>query len=299
METQLIRTFLTVARTENFTSAAAELHLSQSTVTTQVKSLEKMLGVQLFDRMPRGARMTAAARRLVPEAAAVLDAEARLRSAAVDSEPSGTVAVAAGDTLCSTHLPHVIAALRRSHPNIAVHLFPAGTQASVEGLRGGQLDLALLLEDSVAFPDLTATVIAREALSLVGPPGHPLASSRKPATWRQLADEDVFLHEEGCSYSDRIAGRLQAASGAHTRLTRLGSSEAVRSCVMAGLGISILPRTTVATALREERLAVIEGPALPDVPVQLVRHGERWTSPEVRVVVQALTDHFSTTRRDG
>ncbi|MEU1039866.1 LysR family transcriptional regulator [Streptomyces sp. NPDC005551] len=294
METQLIRTFLTVVRTENFTVAAAELHLSQSTVTAQVKALEKLLGVQLFDRMPRGARPTAAARRLAPEAGAVLEAEARLRAAAADSEPSGTVAVAAGDTLCSAHLPHVIVALRRSHPNIAVHLFPAGTQAAVEGLRSGRLDLALLLEDSVAFPGLTASVIATEPLSLVGPPGHPLASLRKPADWPRLAEEDVFLHEEGCSYSDRIAGLLQAASGARTRLTRLGSSEAVRNCVMAGLGISILPAAAVENALREERLTVIRGPALPDVSVQLVRHGERWTSPAVRVVVEALTKHFAT-----
>jgi DNA-binding transcriptional LysR family regulator len=294
VDTRLLSTFLTLARTENFTAAAAELHLSQSTVTAQIKTLEKDLGARLFDRMPRGAQLTATGRRLLAEAAEVLEAEARLRVAAAgDAQPTGTVVVGAGETLCSTHLPGVIATLRRTHPDIDVHLFPAGTGAAVEGLRAGRLDIALLLEDEVRFADMTAEPVAREPLCLIGAPGHPLAAQGRPVTWEEIARESFFLHEEGCSYSDRVARKLLALPDARPRLTRFGSIETARSCVAAGLGLSVLPRATVGNQLREGSLAVVAGPQIPDITVQLVRHRGRWTSPAIRAVMDALACHFS------
>ncbi|MEU4094044.1 LysR family transcriptional regulator [Streptomyces sp. NPDC026673] len=294
MDTRLLTTFLTLARTENFTGAAAELHLSQSTVTAQIKSLEKDLGVRLFDRMPRGARLTAAGRRLMTEAADVLEAETRLRgTAAGDARTGGIVTLGAGDTLCSTHVPLIIATLRGTHPAIDVHLFPPGTGTAVEGLRAGRLDVALLLEDTVGLPDMTSRPLAAEPLVFISAPGHPLAALNRPVTWEELARETFFLHEEGCSYSDRVARELQGLPEARPRLTRFGSSEAARSCVAAGLGLGVLPRATVRTALHEGTLTALTGPRLPDVPVQLVRRRGRWTSPAVQAVLDALTDHFA------
>jgi DNA-binding transcriptional LysR family regulator len=294
VDTRLLTTFLTLARTENFTGAAAELHLSQSTVTAQIKALEKDLGVRLFDRMPRGAQLTATGRRLMTEAAGVLEAEARLRgTAAGDARSGGIVVVGAGETLCSTHLPRVVAALRRTHPGIDVHLFPGGTEACVEGLRAGRLDVALLLEDAVGLPDMTARPLATEPLVFIGAPGHPLAALGRPVTWEELARETFFLHEEGCSYSDRVARELLNLPETRPRLTRFGSSEAARSCVAAGLGLGVLPRATVGTALHDGTLTAVPGPRIPDVPVQLVRQRGRWTSPAVQAVLDALADHFS------
>ncbi|MFF7213593.1 substrate-binding domain-containing protein [Streptomyces sp. NPDC008238] len=248
--------------------------------------------------MPRGARLTGAGRRLVAEAEDVLEAETRLRgTAAGDARSGGTVVLGAGDTLCSTHVPRVVAALRRTHPGIDVHLHPAGTEAAVEGLRAGRLDAALLLEDQVALPDMTARPLAAEPLVLIAAPDHPLAASGRPLTWQDLAGETFFLHEEGCSYSDRVARELlavhDAVHDARPRLTRFGSSEAARNCVAAGLGLGVLPRATVRTALREGTLTAVTGPHLPDVPVQLVRRRGRWTSPAIRAVLDALTAHFA------
>ncbi|MFF7725258.1 LysR family transcriptional regulator [Streptomyces sp. NPDC008001] len=292
MDTRLLRTFLALARTGSFTAAAAELHLAQSTVTVQIRALEKELGTQLFDRLPRGATVTEAGRRLLEEAEAVLDAEARLRAAAAGGPPAGRVAVGAGETLCSARLPGVIAALRRSHPGVEVDLEPAGTAAAVEGLRTGRLDIALLLEEEVSFPGIVAEPLAREPLVLLCAPGHPFAHRNEPVTWEELARETFFLHEQGCSYSDRLAHRLLSVPGARIRLTRFGSIEAARSCVAAGLGLTLLPRATVEDALREGRLAVVGGPPFPDVPVSVARHGRRWVSPAARAVVAELTRHF-------
>ncbi|WP_165986242.1 LysR family transcriptional regulator [Streptomyces sp. YIM 98790] len=316
MDTRLLRTFLTLARTENFTGAAAELHLAQSTVTVQLRALEKELGVRLVDRLPRGARLTDAGQRLLAEAEGVLDAEARLRAAAAEAAGggegdgravSGRVVLAAGETLCSARLPGVVAALRRAHPGIELHLYPAGTAGAVEGLRAGRLDLALLLEEAADVPvaaegagTLTVELIGHEPLALVAAPGHPLAATTDRGGgpgWAELAAQDFFLHEQGCSYSDRLARELLAVPGARPRLTRFGSIEAARSCVAAGLGLTVLPRVCVAEALRVGRLTEIAGPPLPDVPVQLVRHARRWASPAVRVVITHLASCFAAPAR--
>ncbi|GAA2495133.1 LysR family transcriptional regulator [Streptomyces thermolineatus] len=293
MDTRLLRTFVTLARTGSFTAAAAELHLAQSTVTVQVRTLEKELGVRLFDRLPRGALVTEAGRRLLAEAEEVLEAESRLRAAAAEGGPvRGRVVVGAGETLCSTRLPGVVAALRRTHPDVDVSLHPAGTSAAVEGLRSGRLDLALLLEEQAAFAGITAERIAHEPLVLVCAAGHPLAGRERPAGWEELARESFFLHEQGCSYSDRFAHELLAVTDGRTRLTRFGSIEAARACVAAGLGLTVLPRATVEEGLRAGRLAVVPGPPVPDVPVQLARHRRRLLSPAARAVADELVRQF-------
>ncbi|MFD0275117.1 LysR family transcriptional regulator [Kitasatospora sp. NPDC127111] len=305
MDTRLLRTFATVARTESVTAAAERLHLVQSTVTAQVQTLEKELGLRLFDRMPRGVVLTGAGREVLAQAEAVLEAESRLRAVAASAggaggRVTGRVTLSAGETLVSARLPGVIAALRRSHPEVEVDLRTMGTAAAVAALRTGELDVALLLEDEAAFRDIECTPLAREPLVLVCAPEHPAAArsatdspTDSPADWAELAREDYFLHEQGCSYSDRFVERLlTAAKGAPPRITRFGSLEAARSCVAAGLGLSLLARANVADALAAGRLTEVPGPRFPDVTVQLARHRRRWLSPAAAALTTELPRHF-------
>lgn len=294
MDTRLLRTFVALARTGSFTAAAGELHIAQSTVTVQIRTLERELGTRLFDRLSTGAMPTSAGRRLLGEAEELLDAEARLRAVAAagsgdgaDAAVEGQVSIGAGESLCASRLPGAIASLRRSHPGIDVHLRPVGSAAAVEGLRTGRLDLALLLESEVDLPDLVARSIAREPLVYVASPDHPLAGRK--AGWEELAGESFFVHEEGCSYSDQFVRTLLALPGPPPRLSRFGSIEAARSLVAAGLGLTLLPRATVERQLRDGLLAVVDGPEIAPVPVQLTRHRRRWVAPAARVVADELT----------
>ncbi|MFI0723618.1 LysR family transcriptional regulator [Streptomyces sp. NPDC021224] len=309
MDTRLLRTFATVARTENLTAAAEHLHLVQSTVTAQVQALEKEFGLRLFDRLPRGVVLTGAGREVLAQAEAVLEAESRLRAVAASAggaggQVTGRVVLSAGETLVSARLPAVIAALRRSHPGIEVDLRTMGTAAAVTALRDGELDLALLLEDEAAFRDIECTPLAHEPLVLVCAPDHPVATrdaadspadspADAPADWAELAREDYFLHEQGCSYSDRFIERLlTAAEDAQPRITRFGSLEAARSCVAAGLGLSLLAHVNVSDALASGRLTQVPGTRFPDVTVQLARHRRRWLSPAAAALTAELPRHF-------
>ncbi|MGR6974874.1 LysR family transcriptional regulator [Streptomyces cynarae] len=293
MDTRLLQTFAALARTGSFTGAAAELQLAQSTVTVQIRTLENTLRTRLFDRLARGALLTEAGRRLLTLAEEVLEAESRLFAAATEDGPvNGTVVVGAGETLCSAHLPGVIAALRRLHPDVEVNLQACGTATAVEGLRAGRLDCALLLEQQVDYPDIAAERITSQPLVLLCAPDHPLAGREQPTTWEELARENFFLHEEGCSYSDWLAQRLQAVAGVEPRLTRFGGIEATRACVTAGLGLTVLPHANVAASLRDGRLTAVPGPSLPDVPVYLARHRRRQPSRAARAVAAQVVRHF-------
>ncbi|MFA3878113.1 LysR family transcriptional regulator [Streptomyces sp. MMCC 100] len=292
MDTRLLTTFTVLARTGGFTAAAAELHLAQSTVTVHIRALEQDLGVRLFDRLPTGALLTDAGRRLLERAEEVLDAVARLRAGSDDGGAvSGRVVIGSPESLCASRLPGLVAALRTSHPEVDVHLYAAGTRECVEGLRSGRLDLALLLEEA-EFPDVTSEPVGREPLVLVAAPGHPLAGRARTASWPELAGETYFLLEEGCSYSDALARRLLEVPDGRPRLTRFGSVDAARNCVAAGLGLTLLPLTTVTEELRRGRLVRVEGPGFPDAPVRLARHRRRWTAPAAREVARALARHL-------
>ncbi|MET7797808.1 LysR family transcriptional regulator [Streptomyces decoyicus] len=298
MDTRLLRTFVTLARAGSFTAAARALHLAQSTVTVQIRTLEKELGAPLFDRMPSGTVPTRAGQRLLEAAEEVLDAVARLRATASAGQRDadggtveGQVAVGAGDSLCSSRLPAVIASLRHAHPRLDVHLHAVSTDTAVDGLRTGRLDIALLLEPEVGESDLLARRIADEPLTYVAAPGHVLAG--RAAGWDALARESFFVHEEGCSYSDRLVRTLLSLPGAAPRITRFGSIDAARSCVAAGLGLTLLPRVTVERHLHEGRLTVVDGPEAQPVPVQLVRHRRRWFAPGAQIVAEELTRAFA------
>ncbi|GAA1262290.1 LysR family transcriptional regulator [Saccharothrix xinjiangensis] len=271
MDTRLLRTLLVLARTGSFTAAAAELHLVQSTVTSQVKALERHLGARLFDRLPSGARLTEAGRQAVEHAREVLTAEQRLRDAVRGGTAvEGDVRVAAPESVCAYRLPQRIADVALRYPGITVHLSPAGTRQALTGVRHGALDLALVLEESVVAPGLKATAVGVEPIELVAAPGVVL-------------DERYFLLEEGCSYSDRFVRELSATPS----ITRFGSIEAVRSCVVAGLGWTVLPRVAVAEQLDAGTLQRVR--ELPDSTLFLVSDPRRTPSAAVRAVMEAIS----------
>ena len=271
VDTRLLRTLLVLARTSSFTATAAELHLVQSTVTSQVKALERHLGARLFDRLPTGARLTEAGRQAVEHAREVLTAEQRLRDAVRGGTAvEGDVRLAAPESVCAYRLPQRVADVAMRYPGIRVHLSPAGTRQALAGVRDGTLDLALVLEDTVVAPGLKVTAVGVEPIELVSAPG-------------VVPDGRYFLLEEGCSYGDRFVRELSAASG----ITRFGSIEAVRSCVVAGLGRAVLPRAAVAEHLDAGTLHRVR--ELPDSTLFLVTDPRRTPSAAVRAVITATT----------
>lgn len=287
MDTRLCRTFLTVARRRSFSTAADELHVVQSTVTARVQALESQLGVQLLDRLPGGAWLTSDGERVARYAQELIDAEDRLiESAASRGTPSGDVVLGAPESVCAYRLPAIVADLARSHPRISVHLNPTGTQETCRRLLAHELHLGLILDERPAAPDLTPAYLGTEPVSIVA--GGQYAAAAVRASVRELAGLPYFLLEEGCSYGDSFVTDLTRRSGSAPRTTRFGSIEAVRACVQAGLGLSVLPNVAIDADVAGGRLVRVEGYPRPGSPLHLITDGRRSVSPATAAVADAV-----------
>jgi DNA-binding transcriptional LysR family regulator len=168
-----LRVFREVAERGTLTSAAAALGYTQSGVSRQVASLERVAGAPLLERRHDGVRPTAAGHVVLRHAATVLDQ--------IDAAARGTVRLGWFTSAGASLLPRALAALRRTHPAITVITREGSTPALVRALRAGSVDLTLLASappfrpPDAETPPLDLQVLAERSLCLAVPATHPLA----------------------------------------------------------------------------------------------------------------------------
>src|SRR3954471_8084889 len=119
MELRHLKTFVAAATTLNFTRAAQQVHLAQSSVTEQIQTLEDDLGTPLFDRSRRKLSLTEAGRRMLEYANDLLSLANEAHNAVADAsrKTAGTLRLGGLESLCATLLPPVIAAFHQAHPS--------------------------------------------------------------------------------------------------------------------------------------------------------------------------------------
>jgi DNA-binding transcriptional LysR family regulator len=287
MDTTLLRTFVAVARGSSFTAAARELGYVQSTVTGHVQQLERRLDGPLLDRLPGGAVLTDAGRRLLPYAERMLALEAEMTAVVPDDAAlAGPVAVAAPESLCAYRLPELIGRLRAELPSVRLTVSPSLTPAALAAVRAGRADVALVAGNALTAGDLVMHRVGAEPLLLLGSP--ELAGTRTRWSWPDLAGHDVLLLEEGCSYSDGAARQLATAGQSELRQTRFGSVEAVKHCVAAGLGWTVLPAIAARTELAAGTLVPLAGPRLESCQVFVARNPGRHVGAALQAVIERL-----------
>lgn len=290
MDTRLLRTFVSLHDTGSFTATAQDLAFAQSTVSAHIQSLEQRLGVRLFDRLPTRVVLTAHGRRLLPLARQMLDLAAEAERIADPADGHCAVRLVAPGTLCGHRLPQVAMFLRQHHPQVQLSVAAAGTTAALDALGNGSADLALVFECELTNAGIGGERIGTERLAVICAPDHPLVGRR--VSWQRLAEHEFLLLEEGCSYGDVVARRLGMAASGRAKVSRFGSVDAIRACVAADLGLSVLPRVAVEESIRAGKLATIDTPGLPAPRVLLVTRAGRCDGPATATVSEALRAAF-------
>ncbi|MDT0379247.1 LysR family transcriptional regulator [Streptomyces sp. DSM 42041] len=278
VEMKHLVTFLEVARSMSFTKAAEELGYVQSSVTTHIKALEADLGVQLFERLGRRNVLTAAGEELREHARTLItcseQAREAVRQAAGDAhEIRGTLHIAAPESLCAYRLPHVLRALQDRYPLLRVVFRPAGRATLLAAVKDGSLDAGFLLEQSVHAPMTTAEALTEEPLLLVARPGHPRAGDRRTTT-AHLADQTLLVIEKGCAQRELIDAELKEA-GIDPVTMEFFSVEAVKKCAAAGLGVGLLPASTVGEEIRRGELVALPWTRAPRLGIYMITHKAR------------------------
>ena len=206
-----LRYLIAIADHLHFGRAAASCFVSQPTLSTQLRKLERELGVELVERNPRhvmltaaGARVVEHARRAVAEADAIEDVARQAR----DPE-SGTLRIGIFPTLGPYLLPHVVPALHARFPRLELLLVEEKTEVVLQQLHDGKLDagvLALPVDDE----RLHHSPLFDEDFVLAAPSSHPLAGDDSPIDLSDLQGEHILLLEDGHCLRDQALSLYQA-----------------------------------------------------------------------------------------
>jgi DNA-binding transcriptional LysR family regulator len=287
MELKQLQTFQTLANELNFTRTAERLNYAQSSVTAQIQGLEQEYGVQLFERLGKRILLTEAGTRLLSYADEILrlSDEARIAVPA-HTEPRGTLTIGAVESLCTYRLAPLLKAFRSRYPHVEL-VFRTGICANLrKEVFHGELDLAFTLEEAGHDEALVFQVLIREPMLVLAQPDHPLAQ-RELVNPADLEGETILVTEPGCSYRTMFEQAL-AAAGLHNPKIEFASVEAIKQCVIAGLGVTLLPQMAVQNELSRGLLTALPwaGPEFPMV-TQMCWHKDKWMSPALQAFIEA------------
>ncbi len=281
-----LRVFAAVAEQRGFSRAAAALHLSQPAVSKAVRQLEREVGVPLVERAGRASRLTAAGEKLAARArelfAVETTAEEELR--ALRGLEAGSLRVGASTTIATYMLPPILARFHDAHRAIALRVVSANTRAITRALLERRLDIALV-EGPVEHPRIQARRWRSDELVLIAPPDHRLAS-RRGVSARELLTERFVVREQGSGTRD-VAERALSKHGVHPSVAlQLGSTEAVKQAVAAGLGLAIVSRYAAEDQLALGRIALVRlhGVELGRALTELRLEGRRPSAPAAEFV---------------
>ncbi|MBE7157559.1 MAG: LysR family transcriptional regulator [Rhodospirillales bacterium] len=258
--------FRAVAEAGGFSRAAGEVHVSQPAISMQVAELESSLGTPLFERLPRGVRLTEAGCVLLGYAQRIagLEAEAERAMRELRGLERGRLMLGASTTIGSYLLPKVLGEFRSLHPAIELQLHIANTEEITTRLVDRTLDLGLT--EGVAPQDeaIRSRIFYEDELIVVAPPDHPFAASTpgrqrpKPIGVHQLCSQPFVVREPG-SGTRAVVDRALADHGArmeNVALT-LSATEAIKRAVSAGLGLAVVSRLCVELELANGSLVEV------------------------------------------
>ncbi len=303
MELRQVETFRAVAEELSFSRAAARLGYVQSSVSAQVASLEQEFGAPLFDRLGRRIALTDAGRVMLRYSGRLLDLAEEAKEAVADAgvgsgEVTGTLTVSAPETLLTYRLPRLLALFHERHPKVRLSVRPSAVGRLVGSMRRaveeGSVDVAFVLDAPVEVSSLSVEPLLEESVSVIAPSNHALSSSTLVAS-RDLSGETVLLPEapeSGCAYRGQFERQLGVAGVVPPEKMEFQSIEAVKQCVAAGMGVSVLPSVTVNVELESGKLAALRWEEPFEVLTQMVWHEERWQSPALRAFLDTAREVF-------
>jgi DNA-binding transcriptional LysR family regulator len=301
VELRQVETFRAVANELSFSRAAAKLGYVQSSVSSQVASLEQELGAPLFDRLGRTIALTVAGKMMLAYSEKLLglarEAKEAVADAAVGSdEITGTLSISAPETLLTYRLPGLLALFHERYPRVRVSLKPTAVGRLVgstrRALETGRVDVAFVMDAPVEIVGLSSEPLVDEIVSVIAPPAHALADSTL-VTPPDLGGETVLLPEapeSGCAYRGGFERQLSAAGVVPREMLEFQSIEAIKRCVSAGMGISVLPTVSVEAELAAGGLSELGWQEPIRVRTLMAWNDQRWASPALRAFLQTARE---------
>lgn len=251
-----------VARNGSFSRASTDLHLSQPAVSMQIKQLEGILGLPLFEHMGKHIHLTEAGREALRAGRVIGDEIANLEHALADLQglQGGTLAVSAAST-ASVFAARLMALFRALHPDVRLSLNVVNRETLLRHLAENSIDLALMGRPPEGL-DLQAQAFMDNPLVVIAATGHPLAGVRDiPLT--RLVEEPLVGREQGSGTRGALEKFLADQGLVFQAAMEMNKNEAIKQAVEAGLGLGVVSLHTVQAELASGQLCVLDVQGFP------------------------------------
>jgi len=249
MELRHLRYFVQVAEEQHYGRAAERLRVAQPALSRQIQDLEEELGFKLFDRLPRGVKLSAAGKLFLEDARRILQQvnEATARAKRVASGQSGTLRVGFVESV-SWHgvVPDSFRQFRERQPEVELQLKPLSSAEQTEAVQSGRLDAGFVFTIAHVGRELAQLPVASLSLMLAAPKGHPLTKFKK-LRLRDLNDAAFvwFPRRESPAFYDRLMHECFRGGLKSPHVVQEGVNEAtILSLVSCGLGVAFVSSAT-------------------------------------------------------
>ena len=253
-----LETFIKIAETKNFTSAANALGYAQSTVTMQIKQLEDELGTVLFDRLGKTVVLTDAGERLKEYAGKMLQLEREIHLEVPDTkEPSGILKLGVSESLCYNRLPQILMKYKKKYPDVEIRIQFIMHDMFPELLKKGELDLVYTINPYIEDENLLQLYKRKETLGFYVSPHHEFAD-KKRVSEADLEGKELLLTSHNCSFRHMLLTDLDQAGISAGIVLETSSKEILKQFAANGLGIAFMPDMVAEEEVKKKKLVKLK-----------------------------------------
>jgi len=258
MEIRHLQTFITIVELEGFTKAGERLGYAQSTITSHIQVLENELGEALFDRLGKKIVLTNVGKELVPYAKQMLHTYKNIKNITSEhNDVSGDLIIGAGESLSIYRLGKILKEYKKSFPKVNIILKNSICSDLRSKLHSGELDIVFTIEPEIIDSGLVVKNLKDECMVIIGAPEADLEFLSTNFESKE-ARESIIFTEKGCSLRCAFENYLRQKKIRYVNPLEFSSIEAIKKCVMNGLGISVLPLYIISNEIEDGSLKMVE-----------------------------------------
>ena len=290
MDTNVLKTFIAVCEYSGFSAAAKELGYTQSTVSSQIKQLEKELDVRLFDRYYHKINLTEKGVLVLQQARNILKAQAKMLDSLNSAESiEGEIRLSMSSSVCSRYFKNDFLRFHHQYPEIKVEITENGTEQMFDKLRKNETDLVFTLDRHIYDSDFIICAEQEEQAHFIAATDHPLAKRR--LTLQELCGNEFVLTERKMSYRAILDEALASKSMEIRPILEIGNPIQICELVKKSNLLSFLPDFVTEDYVRTgqvTRLPVED--SMETVWTQLLIHKNKWRSPAIHAFLDFYKD---------
>ena len=286
MDTNVLKTFIAVCEYSGFSAAAKELGYTQSTVSSQIKQLEKELDVRLFDRYYHKINLTEKGVLVLQQARNILKAQAKMLDSLNSAESiEGEIRLSMSSSVCSRYFKNDFLRFHHQYPEIKVEITENGTEQMFDKLRKNETDLVFTLDRHIYDSDFIICAEQEEQVHFIAAADNPVAD----CSWKlsEISQNEFVLTEQAMSYRKILNETLASQSLEIRPVLEIGNPLQICELVKNSSLLSFLPDFISEKYVKDGQIKRLDVAGCPvTVWTQLLLHKNKWRSPAINVFVE-------------